>query len=130
MKFKSKYFLVICFLLYIKNLYSYEIIRDPIFENYFFETSEELKLKNVNTYLVRDKSANAFVINNNIYFTTGLLNSINHEDTLIAIYLHEYGHIINKHFLAKKIKIQQSNNKSTFLDYSQLGLLYLQQIQI
>ena len=125
MKFKSKYFLVICFLLYIKNLYSYEIIRDPIFENYFFEKSEELKLKNVNTYLVRDKSANAFVINNNIYFTTGLLNSINHEDTLIAIYLHEYGHIINKHFLAKKIKIQQSNNKSTFFGLFSVGLAVL-----
>ncbi len=125
MKFKSKYFLVICFLLYIKNLYSYEIIRDPIFENYFFDKSKELKLKNVNTYLVRDKSANAFVINNNIYFTTGLLNSINHEDTLIAIYLHEYGHIINKHFFAKKIKIQQSNNKSTFFGLFSVGLAVL-----
>ena len=122
---KSKYFLVIYFLFHIKNLFCYEIIRDPIFENYFFSISEELKLKNVNTYLVRDKSANAFVINNNIYFTTGLLNSINQEDTLKAIYLHEYGHIINKHFLAKKIKIQESKNKSAFFGLFSVGLAVL-----
>ena len=125
MKIKYKYFLIIYFLLNIKNLFCYEIIRDPIFENYFFNISEELKLKNVNTYLVRDKSANAFVINNNIYFTTGLLNSINHEDTLKAIYLHEYGHIINKHFLAKKIKIQESKNKSAFFGLFSVGLAVL-----
>ena len=125
MKIKYKYFLIIYFLLNIKNLFCYEIIRDPIFENFFFNISEELKLKNVNTYLVRDKSANAFVINNNIYFTTGLLNSINHEDTLKAIYLHEYGHIINKHFLAKKIKIQESKNKSAFFGLFSVGLAVL-----
>ena len=36
---------------------------------------------------------------------------IRNEDTLKAIYLHEYGHIINNHFQSKRIKIQQSKIK-------------------
>ncbi len=125
MKIISKYFFFIYFFLNLNNLYSYEVIRDPIFEDYFFKISEKLNLNNVNTYLVRDKSVNAFVINNNIYFTTGLLKSINDEDTIKAIYLHEYGHIIKNHFLSKKIKIQQSNNKSTFFNLFSVGLAVL-----
>ena len=60
--------------------------------------SKELNLNKIDVYLIKNKSANAFVINNNIYFTTGLLELINNEDTLKAIYLHEYGHIIKNHF--------------------------------
>ena len=123
MKIKSKYFLIILFVS-LNNLFSYEVIRDPIIEDYFFNISEKLNIDHVGTYLVRDNSANAFVINNNIYFTTGLLKLINNEDTLKAIYLHEYGHIIKKHFLSKKIKIQQSYDKSTF--FSLFSVYFLQ----
>ena len=56
-----------------------------------------------NIFLINDKSANAFVINNSIYFTTGLIKVVNNEDTLKAIYLHEYGHIIKNHFQSKKL---------------------------
>ena len=124
MKIKSKYFLIIFFLI-LNNLFSYEVIRDPIIEDYFFNISEKLNIDHVSTYLVRDNSANAFVINNNIYFTTGLLKLINNEDTLKAIYLHEYGHIIKKNFLSKKIEIQQSNRKSTFFSMFSVGLAVL-----
>ena len=124
MKIKSKYFLII-FFVSLNNLFSYEVIRDPIIEDYFFNISEKLNIDHVSTYLVRDNSANAFVINNNIYFTTGLLKLINNEDTLKAIYLHEYGHIIKKHFLSKKIEIQQSNRKSTFFSMFSVGLAVL-----
>ncbi len=124
MKIKSKYFLII-FFVSLNNLFSYEVIRDPIIEDYFFNLSEKINIDHVGTYLVRDNSANAFVINNNIYFTTGLLKLINNEDTLKAIYLHEYGHIIKKHFLSKKIEIQQSNRKSTFFSMFSVGLAVL-----
>ena len=117
-KFISSIFLLIIF----TNLYSYEIIRDPIFENYFEELSEEFKLKKIDTYLVKNKSANAFVLNNDIYITTGLLEVINNEDTLKAIYLHEYGHIIKNHFQSKKIKIQQSSEKINFYNLFSVGL--------
>ena len=84
--------------------------------------SERIKINKIDVYLVKNKSANAFVINNNIYFTTGLLKLINNEDTLKAIYLHEYGHIIKNHFQTKKIKIQQSNSKSNFFSLFSVGI--------
>ena len=125
MKIKFKLFYVIIFLFVVNNLYSYEIIRDPIFENYFADISRDLKLNKINVYLTRNKSANAFVIEDNIYFTTGLLEVINDEDTLKAIYLHEYGHIIKNHFQSKKIKIQQLNYKSNFYSLFSIGLAVL-----
>ena len=125
MKIKFKLFYVIIFLFVVNNLYSYEIIRDPIFENYFADISRDLKLNKINVYLTRNKSANAFVIEDNIYFTTGLLEVINEEDTLKAIYLHEYGHIIKNHFQSKKIKIQQLNYKSNFYSLFSIGLAVL-----
>ena len=109
MKNKIKYIFTLFILFNFNFLYSYEIIRDPIFEEYFSNISKELKLKQINIYLVKNKSANAFVINDSIYFTTGLLQLINNEDTLKAIYFHEYAHVINNHFQFKKIKLQQNN---------------------
>ena len=70
---KSNYFIYILLILFFfKNLYGYEIIRDPIIENYFEKLSKSLNLNKTDVYLVKNDSENAFVINNNIYFTTGL----------------------------------------------------------
>ncbi len=122
MKIKFKFINTIFILFFFSNLYSYEIIRDPIFENYFVEISEELKLDKINVYLIRNKISNAFVLGNNIYFTTGLIKKIENEDTLKAIYLHEYGHIFKNHFQAKKINIQQSQSINTFYSLFSIGL--------
>ena len=122
MKNKIKYIFTLFILFNFNFLYSYELIRDPIFEEYFSNISKELKLKQINIYLVKNKSANAFVINDSIYFTTGLLQLINNEDTLKAIYFHEYAHVINNHFQFKKIKLQQNNNKSSFYNLFSVGL--------
>ncbi len=113
---------ILFFLYIIENSYALEIIRDPIFEDYFIDISNDLKLDIIDVYLIKDKSANAFVIEDNIYFTTGLLEKINDEETLKSIYLHEYGHIINNHFQSKKIKIQQSNSDSVFYNIFSVGL--------
>ena len=125
MKIKFKLFYIVIFLFFFNNLNSYEIIRDPIFENYFIELSEELKLNKIGVYLVKNDYANAFVIKDNIYFTTGLLDIINNEDTLKAIYLHEYGHIVKNHFQSKIIKVQQSNNINNFYSLFSVGLAIL-----
>ena len=101
---------------------SYEIVRDPIFENYFNEINKKLKLTKVNTYLIKNNSSNAFALNNNIYITTGLLDSIKKEDTLKAIYLHEYAHIIKNHLHSKNINLQQSSSKNTFFSLFSIGL--------
>ena len=120
----NKYkFIFLTYLLFsINYLYSYEIIRDPIFEYYFTDISKQLKLDKINVFLIKNKTSNAFVIGDNIYFTTGLLKSIKDEDTLKAIYLHEYGHILKNHFQSKKIKIQQSDNKNNYYRLFSVGL--------
>ena len=122
MKVKLKFILIIYLLLIFKNLYSYEIIRDPIFESYFTKISEELKLNKTNVYLIENKSANAFVIKDQIYITTGLFDVIKYEDTIKAIFLHEYGHVIKNHFESKKIKIKQYNNKYAFYNLFAVSL--------
>ena len=125
MKPKFKLIFFVPFLFIFTNLYSFEIIRDPIFENYFKEISKKLELNHTNVYLIKNKSANAFVIEDMIYITTGLLDIINYEDTLKAIFLHEYGHIIKNHFESKKIEIQQSNNKYAFYNLFSLSMAVL-----
>ena len=122
---KYKFICLIYFLFIFNNLHSYEVIRDPIFENYFSDLNKQLKLEKINVFLIENKTSNAFVIEDNIYFTTGLLEVISDEDTLKAIYLHEYGHIIKNHFQSKKIKIQQSKNKANFFSLFSVGLAVL-----
>ena len=122
MKYKFKFLFLTLFFFFLKNLYCYEIIRDPIFEDYFADINSKLKLNNVSVYLIKNKTANAFVINDNIFFTTGLLSTISDENTIKAIYLHEYGHIIKNHFQAKKIKIQESNKISDFYNIFSIGI--------
>ena len=122
MKININFIYTTFFLFFFSNLFCYEIIRDPIFEDYFREINEELKLDKIKVYLIKNKTANAFVIENNIYFTTGLLKELDDEDTLKAIYLHEYGHILKNHFQAKKINIQQSQNVNTFYSLFSVGL--------
>ncbi len=122
MKNKIKFITYIFFLFLYNNLFSYEIIRDPIFEDYFIDLSKDLKLNKINVYLIKDNSANAFVIDNKIYFTTGLLDVVDNEDTIKAIYLHEYGHVIKNHSQIKRIIINKSEDMSSFTNMLSLGL--------
>lgn len=122
MKIKFKYICFIFFLLNLNYLNSFEIIRDPIFEDYFEKVSQELELSKINVYLIKNRSANAFVIGDNVYFTTGLIEVINDEDTLKAIYLHEYGHVIKNHFEAKKFKLKELNNRNVLYNLFSVGL--------
>ena len=71
MRLNYKFIYLIFLIIFNNNLNCYEIIRDPIFENYFDSLSKELQINNSNVFLTRSDSANAFVINDKIYFTTG-----------------------------------------------------------
>lgn len=122
---KYKFIWIIFFLNIFNNLQSYEIIRDPVFEEYFVQVSNDLNLDEINVYLIRNRTPNAFVIEDNIYFTTGLLAKINDEATIKSIYLHEYGHVIKNHFKSKKIKTHQSRNKSEIFSLLSIGLAVL-----
>ena len=95
------------------NAYSLEIIRDPIFENYFKNIQLKYDLPEANVYIVEHNEINAFVLGKNIYFTKGMIRNIKQEDVLKSIYFHEVGHIYHNHYNSKKIEIN-SRKKNMF----------------
>ena len=97
-----------------------EIIRDPITEEYF----QNLTNNNEDffTYIVFDSNPNAFVIENNIYFTTELIKLIEDEDTLKSIYFHELGHIEHNHYVSKKIKVLDAKKSNSLNNLLSIGL--------
>ena len=85
------------------KVFAIEIIRDPVAEVYFNNLSKDEN--KINSFLIIDEKPNAFVIENNIYFTTELIKLIEDEDALKSIFFHELGHIINNHYASKKNKV-------------------------
>tara|TARA_X000000368_G_C23012274_1_gene704044 strand:+ start:558 stop:1718 length:1161 start_codon:yes stop_codon:yes gene_type:complete len=110
---------IIIFLFFYQNLYSYEIIRDQVFENYLKELSDIFfKKADINFYLIDDDNENAFVLDNkSIFFTKGLLEHLENENALISIMLHEYGHIKKNHIIKKKLKIKESEKYKKYTDF-------------
>jgi Zn-dependent protease with chaperone function len=94
------------------NVFAIEIIRDPVAEEYFNDLSKSEN--EFNSYLIIDEKPNAFVIENNIYFTTELIKLIEDEDVLKSIFFHELGHIINNHYASKKIKLLDTTKIKLF----------------
>ena len=69
-----------------------------------------------------DNNPNAFVIENNIYFTTELIKLIEDEDTLKSIYFHELGTYRNNHFASKKIKVLDAKKSNYLNNLLSIGL--------
>ncbi len=98
-----------------------EIIRDPIAEDYFHNLNKNNN-EDFSTYIVIDNKPNAFVIENNIYFTTELIKLIEDEDSLKSIYFHELGHIVHNHYASKKIKVLNSKKSNSLNNLLSIGL--------
>ena len=107
------------------SVYSYEVIRDPFYESYFKNLSKEYSTSKANVYLIENDDLNAFVINNSIYFTTGMIKNIEHEDMLKSIYFHEAGHVHYNHYEAKVINIESNKNKKIFNNLLSIGVAIL-----
>ncbi len=75
-----------------------------------------------NSYIVLDSKPNAFVIENNIYFTSELIKVIEDEDSLKSIYFHELGHIVHNHYASKKIKIGNLKKSNSLNNLLSIGL--------
>ena len=103
------------------NAYSLEIIRDPIFENYFKNLEIKYNLPAANVYIIKHNKINAFVLGNSIYFTTGMIKSLKEEDTLKSIYFHEIGHIYYNHYNSKKIKINSNKKNKIYNNLFSIG---------
>ena len=97
-----------------------EIIRDPFAEDYFQNLNNNDE--DFYSYIVFDNKPNAFVIENNIYFTTELIKLIKDEDSLKSIYFHELGHIVHNHYASKKIKVLDTRKSNSLNNLLSLGL--------
>ena len=113
------------FVFLFNTVYSYEILRDPFFESYFKNLSKEFSTSKVNVYLIENDELNAFVINDSINFTTGMIKSIKHEDMLKSIYFHEAGHVYYNHYTAKVINIESNRNNKIFNNLLSIGVAIL-----
>ncbi len=102
--------------------FSYELIRDPIFENYFKNLEINNNLPKHNVYLVNSDQLNAFVLDDSIYFTTEIIKNIESESVLKSIYFHEVGHIYHKHYNSKKIEIISNKKKVLLNNIFSLGV--------
>ncbi|MDB0033822.1 M48 family metalloprotease [Alphaproteobacteria bacterium] len=109
------FFIVISF-----KVFAIEIIRDPIAEEYFNDLSNGEN--EFNSFLITDEKPNAFVIENNIYFTTELIELIEDEDVLKSIFFHELGHIINNHYASKKINYLDTQKSNSLNNILSLGI--------
>ena len=103
------------------NTNGLEIIRDPIFEDYFKKLELKYNLPVANVYIFEDNEINAFVLDKSIYFTTGMIKKINQEDVLKSIYFHEVGHIYHDHYDSKKLEINSSKKNKIFNNLFSIG---------
>ena len=103
------------------NAYSFEIIRDPIFENYFKNIQLKYNLPVANVYIVEHNEINAFVLGNSIYFTDGMIKKIRQEDVLKSIYFHEVGHIYYNHYNSKKLEIDTKKKNKIYNNLFSIG---------
>ncbi len=103
------------------NAYSLEILRDPIFENYFKNLQVKYELPDANVYIVENDDINAFVIGSSIYFTTGMIKNIKEEEVIKSIYFHEVGHIYHNHYNSKQIEINSRKKNKIYNNLFSIG---------
>ena len=107
------------------NAYSLEIIRDPIFENYFKNLQVKYDLPVANVYILKSNKINAFVLGSNIYFTTGMFKNLKEEDVLKSIYFHEVGHIYHNHYNSKIIEVNFNEKNKIYNNLFSIGAAVL-----
>jgi predicted Zn-dependent protease len=119
-----KILLKLFFIFFLLPTHAYEIIRDPVFENYFDFSKDNNKKEN-NVFLIESSEPNAFVFSNKIFFTTELIKLIENEDALKSIYFHELGHIKSNHFESRKIKLENDKDLRKINNLFSIGLTIL-----
>jgi len=118
----NKLIFILSFLILPITSLSYEIVRDPITENYLSNILNDVSSENIKVNIINDQNSNAFVINRQIYVHTGLFNDLNTEDSLKSILFHELGHIKNNHYETKYESVLRAQNNSSINNIVALGL--------
>ena len=119
----NKFIIIFSFLFFPINSFSYEIIRDPITENYLSNILNDDSNEDIRIFIIKDPDPNAFVINKNIYVHSGLFEKLNSEDSLKSILFHELGHLTNNHYESKYESILSAKNNSSINNIISLGLV-------
>ena len=118
----NKLITILSFLILPITTLSYEIIRDPITENYLSNILNEDNIENIKINIIKDKDSNAFVINKQIFVHSGLFDDLNTEDSLKSILFHELGHLYNNHYESKYESVLGSQNNASINNIVSLGL--------
>ena len=104
------------------NSFSYEIIRDPITENYLSNILKQDSVEAIKVNIINDPNSNAFVLNKNIYLLSGLFDQLDNEDSLKSILFHELGHLQNNHYESKYESVLRSQNNASINNIVAIGL--------
>ncbi len=104
------------------NSFSYEIIRDPITENYLSNILKQDSVETIKVNIINDPNSNAFVLNKNIYVLSGLFDQLDNEDSLKSILFHELGHLHNNHYESKYESVLRSQNNASINNIVAIGL--------
>ena len=104
------------------NSFSYEIIRDPITENYLSNILKQDSVETIKVNIINDPNSNAFVLNKNIYVLSGLFDQLDNEDSLKSILFHELGHLHNNHYETKYESVLRSQNNASINNIVAIGL--------
>ena len=102
--------------------FSYEIIRDPITENYLSRIIDNDSNDNIKVNIINDPNSNAFVISKNIFVHSGLIEELDNEDSLKSILFHELGHLYNNHYESKYESVLRAQNKASLNNIVALGI--------
>jgi len=118
----NKLIAILSFLILPITSLSYEIIRDPIAENYLSNILNDVSSEKIKINIIKDKNSNAFVINKQIFVHSGLFVDLNSEDSLKSILFHELGHLYNNHYESKYELVLRAQNNASINNIISLGL--------
>ena len=118
----NKLIAILSFLILPITSLSYEIIRDPIAENYLSNILNDVSSEKIKINIIKDKNSNAFVINKQIFVHSGLFFDLNSEDSLKSILFHELGHLYNNHYESKYELVLRAQNNASINNIISLGL--------
>ncbi|QOL26714.1 M48 family metalloprotease [Thalassotalea sp. LPB0316] len=108
------------------------IVRNKAANDYIAHMAQKIEPEfdahiNINYFILRDSSLNAFALpNGNIYLNAGLINQLASEDELALILAHEIAHVVERHGLIKLIDRKQTVVSSHVVDlmFMGTGLIY------
>ena len=68
-----------------------------------------IKRKDLNVYVINDKTPNAFAYQNSLFVNTGLITFSDNPSEVIGVLAHEMGHIVNNHLINRTDRYKNYN---------------------